>query len=182
MRQRCSARGRAWSEHGRAFLHGAIHFGRGTQPVPVHKLGNGRAVDDFDGDGLAFAAPDERAGSGAVVSGCAYYFAGLDFYVCGTDSQREIWFGWLGEGSRGGARSQRGQENRGDSPDLARFFADHRLAQLTRKRRLKFRHIRHDAVDAVLKRRMRVGDCAQAKELPGRSLPQAHCAMPTKNR
>src|SRR5580704_5448950 len=51
------------------------------------------------------------------------------------------------------------REIRGDSdlPDLARFFTDHGLAQLTRERRLKFRHIRYYAVYAVFKRRMRVG-------------------------
>src|SRR5580704_15570 len=48
------------------------------------------------------------------------------------------------------------------SPDLAWFRANHRLAEFTRERAGKFRHIRDDTVDAVLIRRMGIRDCAHA--------------------
>ena len=69
-------------------------------------------------------------------------------------------------------------------PDLANFVCrlDHRLSRFAGEGRAEFRHIHHHAVDAILPGRMWIGHGALTRLFSGRSLPQAHCAKPTKKR
>ncbi len=52
----------------RTLLLGAVDVGWDEQPVPVDELRRIGVVDDFYGDGLAFAHAQDGAGGGAVVA------------------------------------------------------------------------------------------------------------------
>ena len=113
------ARGRSWREHGRAFFHGAVHFRRGAQAVPVGQFGHARFIDDLDGDGLVFAEAEERTGNGAVVADGPYHFAGLHFHVYRADAQGEIGFGSL---LRTGIDGSGGAEGGEEMPAIHSFY------------------------------------------------------------
>jgi len=57
----------AGSNHGRAFLHGAVVQRVGSKSVPVHEVGAVGCVGDVDGDGHALAEAQQRTGYLAVV-------------------------------------------------------------------------------------------------------------------
>src|SRR3977135_2747730 len=60
-------------------------------------------------------------------------------------------------GSAGSSRARCPRRRNPPSPHATAVFTDHRLSGFARKRPLELGHVHHQAVDAVLAGRMRVG-------------------------